>query len=217
MGEFIGSPGEHEDGGGGAVSSVFGRIGAITADPADYASLYQPIDSDLTALAALAGTGLIVRTGAGAVAARTLTGPAAGLSVANGDGVSGDPTLSLANDLAALEALASTGIARRTGSDTWSVGTLVSYAELTNATGQYHLLARTSSGSGAWEDVTGTAAGFAMFQAASATAQTALLDLATTSLKGLVQPAQGGEMKLAASRVVQSSDVRLLMAFLFAL
>lgn len=41
-----------------------------------------------------------------------------------------NPSQSTSGDLAALEALSSTGIARRTGSDTWSVGTLVSNAEL---------------------------------------------------------------------------------------
>lgn len=38
-------------------------------------------------------------------------------------------TLILTNDLAALEALASTGIARRTGTDTWSAGTTVAINE----------------------------------------------------------------------------------------
>lgn len=64
--------------------------------------------------------GLMARTAAGSYAARSLTGPAAGLSVVNGGGVAGNPTLSLANDLAALEALAATGLAVRTGADTWA-------------------------------------------------------------------------------------------------
>lgn len=73
--------------------------------------------------------GLVARTGSGTTAARTITGPAAGISVTNGDGVSGNPTLALANDLAAIEGLSGTGIARRTGTDTWTVGTIVSIAE----------------------------------------------------------------------------------------
>lgn len=55
----------------------------------------QPLDSDLTAVAGLATTGLIVRTAAGSAATRTLTGTANEIAVSNGDGVSGDPTLSL--------------------------------------------------------------------------------------------------------------------------
>lgn len=78
------------------------------------------LDPDLVALAGLSTTGLIVRTGSGTAATRTLTGPAAGISVSNGSGVSGNPTLALANDLAAVEGLASTGIAVRTTTDTWA-------------------------------------------------------------------------------------------------
>jgi hypothetical protein len=42
--------------GGGAVDSVFGRTGVVTALSTDYASFYQPLDSDLTSIAALATT-----------------------------------------------------------------------------------------------------------------------------------------------------------------
>lgn len=90
----------------------------------------QAYDADLTALAANAGTGIWSITGAGTGSVRTLTAPAAGITITNGNGVSGNPTLALANDLAALEGLSSTGIARRTGSDAWSVGTAVSNSEL---------------------------------------------------------------------------------------
>lgn len=74
----------------------------------------------LSALSALASNGLIARTGAGTLAARTLTGPAAGISVTNGNGVAGNPTLALTNDLAGLEGLTGTGLAQRTGTDTWA-------------------------------------------------------------------------------------------------
>lgn len=53
----------------------------------------QPLDADLTALAGLASTGIIARTGAGTVAARTLTAGSSKLSVTDGDGVAGNPTL----------------------------------------------------------------------------------------------------------------------------
>lgn len=64
--------------------------------------------------------GLVARTAANTLAARTLTAPAAGITVTNGDGVAGSPTLVLANDLAALEGLSSTGLAARTAADTWA-------------------------------------------------------------------------------------------------
>lgn len=92
---------------------------------ADLVAGSQPLDADLTALAALASTGLTVRTGAGTVAARTLTAPAAGITVSNGDGVAGNPTLALADDLAALEALSGTNtIYYRSGASAWSAVTI---------------------------------------------------------------------------------------------
>lgn len=90
----------------------------------------QAYDSDLAALASNPTNGLWARTGAGTGAARTITAPAAGITVSNGDGAAGDPTLALANDLAAIETLSGTGIARRTGTDMWSVGTAVANSEL---------------------------------------------------------------------------------------
>jgi hypothetical protein len=56
----------------------------------------QPIDADLTALAGLAGTGVVVRTGSGTATTRSIA-VGTGLAVSNGDGVSGNPTVSIAN------------------------------------------------------------------------------------------------------------------------
>lgn len=75
------------------------------------------------ALHDLATSGLIVRTGAGTVTGRTLTGTT-GVSVTNGNGVSGNPTLALSNDLAAVEGIATTGFVRRTATDTWSAAAI---------------------------------------------------------------------------------------------
>lgn len=55
----------------------------------------QGEDAGLTALAALAATGLVARTGAGAYAARAIAGTANEISVADGDGVAGGPIMSL--------------------------------------------------------------------------------------------------------------------------
>lgn len=104
---------------------AYGRatVGA-TATPADIGA--QAADGDLDALAGLTTTGLIARTGAGTAATRTLQAPAAGITISNANAVAGDPTFALANDLAALEALNSTGIAVRTGVDTWAQRSVVS-------------------------------------------------------------------------------------------
>jgi hypothetical protein len=56
----------------------------------------QAWDADLDALAALsATTGMLSRTGAGAFAVRTIAGTALNITVTNGDGVAGAPTIDL--------------------------------------------------------------------------------------------------------------------------
>lgn len=72
----------------------------------------------------IAATGMVARTAAATYTARALTAPASGITVSNGDGVAGNPTLALANDIAALEGLGSTGFAARTGTDAWAQRTL---------------------------------------------------------------------------------------------
>jgi hypothetical protein len=82
-----------DDGGGNATSiKVFAKDGFI-----DPSTLYQPLDGDLTAFAALDATaGIIVKTGANTYTRRTLTGTSGRVAVTNGDGVSGAPTVDLA-------------------------------------------------------------------------------------------------------------------------
>jgi hypothetical protein len=59
----------------------------------------QAYDADLAAVAGLSSTGLIARTGSGTASARTITGTSNQITVTNGDGVSGNPTLSLPSDV----------------------------------------------------------------------------------------------------------------------
>lgn len=54
-------------GGGGAVASVFGRTGAVTAQAGDYGAFYQPLNANLTTVAGLTPTtGNIIQSVAGA-------------------------------------------------------------------------------------------------------------------------------------------------------
>jgi hypothetical protein len=56
----------------------------------------QPLDGDLTAIAALSTTGIAVRTATDTWTARSIAA-GTGLTITNGNGVSGNPTLSLTN------------------------------------------------------------------------------------------------------------------------
>jgi len=111
----------------------------------------QPLDADLTALAALTGTdtiyyrsaadtwsavtigsglsfsgGTLASTVTGTVTSVNLTAPAAGITVSGGPiTTSGSITLALADDLAALEALSGTNtIYYRSAANTWSAVTI---------------------------------------------------------------------------------------------
>jgi len=82
------------------------------------------LDATLNALAAYNTDGILTQTAADTFVGRTLTAPAAGFTITDPAGVAGNPTFVLANDLAALEGLASTGFAVRTASDTWAQRTI---------------------------------------------------------------------------------------------
>lgn len=122
--------------------------------------------NDLAAYEGLATTGLVARTADGAAATRAVTAPAAGLTVSNGDGVAGNPTLALADDLAAIEALTTTGIVRRTAADTWLAGTAIAtieiadsaitYAKMQNVSATDKVLGRATAGAGVVEEITFT-------------------------------------------------------------
>ena len=55
----------------------------------------QAYDLDLAAIAGLTTTGIISRTSGGAMSTRTITGTATRISVNEGGGVSGNPTIDL--------------------------------------------------------------------------------------------------------------------------
>lgn len=73
-------------------------------------------------------TGFQALNSSGAFLGRTFTAPSAGFTIANGSGVSGDPTITLANDLAVIEALTTFGFATRTATNTWTTRTITGTA-----------------------------------------------------------------------------------------
>lgn len=60
-----------------------------------HGSYYQTASTQLNTVSALASTGIVVRSSASSWLARTITGTAGQITVTNGNGVSGNPTLSL--------------------------------------------------------------------------------------------------------------------------
>lgn len=94
----------------------------------------QAYDSDLAALAANSTNGLWARTAAGTGAARTITGTSNEIAVSNGDGGSGNPTISLPSSLTFTGKTITGGTFSSPSLTTPALGT-PSSATLTNATG----------------------------------------------------------------------------------
>jgi hypothetical protein len=80
------------DGGTGASTVIQARTNLGLVIGSDI----QPFSNDLTALSGLGSNGIIVKTGTGTATSRTITAGNS-ISVTNGDGVSGNPTVALSS------------------------------------------------------------------------------------------------------------------------
>jgi len=122
----------------------------------------QGYDAGLAALAVKSSTGILVQTAADTYTSRSIVAPAAGITITNGSGVAGDPTLVLANDLAAVEGISGTGYAIRTGADAWTTrsitGTagriLVTNGDATTASTSIDLATLADGGTGTFLKIT---------------------------------------------------------------
>lgn len=82
------------------------------------------------ALHNLASNGMVARTGSGTVAARSVAASGSGISVSNGDGVAGNPTVSLSSSMAAIAGVtaAADTIAYWTSASAAAAATLTTFA-----------------------------------------------------------------------------------------
>lgn len=79
----------------GTVSNTaFGYLANVTSDIQTQLNAKQTASADLSAIAALSGTGLLARTGAATYAVRTLTGTTEAV-VSNGSGSAGNPSIAI--------------------------------------------------------------------------------------------------------------------------
>lgn len=85
----------------------------------------QPLDAELTALAGLSSTGLIAKTGAGAAVERTITGTTNVITVTNGNGVSGNPTLTVGSLVARTDTVQAFSVAQRGSVDALTDGATI--------------------------------------------------------------------------------------------
>ncbi len=181
-----------------AVSTHAALTSGVHGISAFGASLVDDVDASAArttlGLAAIASSGSASDLTSGTVGtARLASGTASASTYLRGDqtwsGITASDVGAQASDadLTAIAALSGTGIARRTGANTWSVGTLVTGAELATNTvalsnlatiSTARILGRVTAATGNVESLTGTQA-------------TTLLDAFTSTLKGLA-PASGG-------------------------
>jgi len=84
----------------------------------------QAYDATLAALAAYNTAGLLTQTAANTFTGRTISVSGSGISVSNGNGVSGNPTLSLDATLAALASYNTNGLLTQTAADTFTGRTI---------------------------------------------------------------------------------------------
>ena len=108
----------------GAAVTITPAFSSLTGKPTTLSGYgitdAQPLDAELTAFSGLATNGLVVKTGAGAAATRSIAVSGTGLSITNADGVAGNPTIT-SN---ATNANTASTLVARDASGNFSAGTI---------------------------------------------------------------------------------------------
>lgn len=135
----------------GASAAAWTQLHPVVPTAHIHADL-QPLDADLTALAALSSTGSMVRTASNTYATRSIVVSGSGLTISNADGISGNPTISIN----AVSANTVSTIVLRDSSGNFSAGTITAALTGNASTATTWATSRSLTASG---DVSGTVSG----------------------------------------------------------
>lgn len=87
------------DGNGLTIENVLDPVNLGDVATKNYTvTYYQPLDAELTGLAAIGTNGIVAKSAAGTFATRTILGTANQIAVNNGDGISGNPSIAIADN-----------------------------------------------------------------------------------------------------------------------
>ena len=167
------------------TATELGYVSGVTSAIQTQLDGKQTLDADLTAIANLASTGLITRTGSGTADVRTITAGSAKITVSNGNGVSGNPSIDVSEASLSLNNIGGTlGISKGGTGQTTANAAL--NALLPDQTGNSGKVLRTDGTDTSWQantastvpptvtvfNVTGSTTGWAFFGIAVGNATT---------------------------------------------
>jgi hypothetical protein len=116
-------------------NTEFNYLDGVTSSIQTQMNNKQPLNATLTALAAYNTNGILVQTAAGTFSGRSIAGTANRLTVSNGDGVAGNPTLNLNSTLLPSPLAGDAGKFLKTTAADTSVWTALGLTDITTALG----------------------------------------------------------------------------------